>query len=268
MKPATQRIEAYLLEKTRRVFGTGRAPCRPGGADSIHRMRVASRQLRVGLRLFGMLFPDDEQREIRRQLQRVTQALGKVRTLDVNLRLIRQAKLAGSAPLIRRLSAERAARADDAAKLLKELRADRFPARVRALMCDLRQPLSEAQLRAAAAERLRDLRRAVRRQFRRYCAKGGSRPFHRLRIAIKKYRYALEASDAVFPGSARERIATLEKMQDLMGRCHDLEMVMDWLSGARGKISAQQAAPLLEFFTEKHERRFAKADKFLHANDP
>lgn len=266
MKPASQRVEAYLLEKARRVFGTDRTPRRPGGAESIHRMRVASRRLRVGFQFFGILFPDGELKEIRQQLQRVTQALGEVRTLDVNIRLIRQAERADSAALIQCLLAERAARAAAAEKLLKTLRADRFPARVQALIRDQRRPLSDVQLHAAAASQLCALHHAVRRRFDRYHASGSPQAFHRLRIAAKKYRYALESSRAVFPAHVTERIKAVEKMQDLMGRRHDLEIVIDWLAGVRGKKLSQQAAPVLDFFAKKSERRFAEAEKFLKTN--
>ncbi|MFA6174668.1 MAG: CHAD domain-containing protein [Kiritimatiellales bacterium] len=263
MNSASPHVATYLLGKTRLVFGTGRAPRRPGDAKSIHRMRVASRRLRVGFRFFGALFPDGELREILLQLQRVTQALGDVRTLDVNARLLRQTKRADALTLIPTLLAERTARADNAGVLLEALRADQFPARVRTLIRDQRRPLSDAQLHDAAADRLCALHGTVRKRFDRYRANGSPRAFHRLRIAAKKYRYALEASQAVFPESATERIAEVAKMQDLLGRCHDLEAVMDWLSGVRGKKPAQHAATLLDVFAEKYERRRADAEKFL-----
>ena len=84
----TPRIEAYLLEKTRRLFVA--APDL-NDAENVHRMRVASRRLRVGLEFFAVCFEAHELKQAQQQLRRLTRTLGAVRSLDVNLDLLRKA---------------------------------------------------------------------------------------------------------------------------------------------------------------------------------
>src|SRR5271169_6735637 len=85
------RVEDYLLEKLRLVFDTMRRLGTNGDAESLHRVRVASRRLRVGLRFFSSLFSASELKQVQRDLGRLTRVLGEVRTLDVNARLLRGA---------------------------------------------------------------------------------------------------------------------------------------------------------------------------------
>src|SRR5205814_10418583 len=91
MTPA--RVEESLLGKVADVFVPATKLGRDGAAEAIHKMRVASRWLRVGLKFFADVFPANELRQVRRHVRRITRALGGIRALDVNLRLLRGAHL-------------------------------------------------------------------------------------------------------------------------------------------------------------------------------
>lgn len=53
--------------------------------EALHDMRVGSRRLRAALSLFAKVFPKDDFRELDKQAAAITDALGAVRDLDVQL---------------------------------------------------------------------------------------------------------------------------------------------------------------------------------------
>jgi CHAD domain-containing protein len=77
-----------------------------------------------------------------------------------------------------------------------------------------------------------------------------------LRIAVKQYRYALMAAGAVFPVPNRKREKALAEVQDLMGACHDVEVLLDWLRGQTETLGPG-AKKLVDIFERKHEQSLA-----------
>jgi triphosphatase len=62
------------------------------GIEALHDMRVGSRRLRAALAVFGKAFGKEEFRQWDKQIGRITDALGMVRDLDVQLDYLRQLK--------------------------------------------------------------------------------------------------------------------------------------------------------------------------------
>jgi CHAD domain-containing protein len=60
--------------------------------EHLHDMRVGSRRLRAGLDVFGKIFPKDELRILSKEAGEITDALGLVRDLDVQLDTLRRLK--------------------------------------------------------------------------------------------------------------------------------------------------------------------------------
>jgi len=209
------KIESYLREQTRRLF-----PVSPdfGDAETVHRMRVASRRLRVGLQFLGV------RREP--QLGRLGRALGAVRVLDVNLALLREAPVRCPA-LERQLARARRERLS----VLRKLHRMTKPVALRRGKPDVRRALAE-------------LHRVLRKRLARF---DGEPSFHKLRIAVKKYRYGLEIAGAT------GRLKPVKRLQELMGDCHDVEVLLECLP----------AGPLKEYFKKEHRNRFARVKKFL-----
>jgi len=213
-----QQIEAWLLEQSKRLFIASPDFDDP---ESVHRMRVASRRLRVGLRLLG----------VRRvpSLARLGRALGAVRTLDVSLALLREAPVR-SRSLEQRLRRERRQR-------LAQLRR----------VYERTEPVVWSGRRANLRRALAELRRLVRKRLARFEERRSGGAFHKLRIAVKKYRYGLEAVGAA------DRIKPLKRLQELMGDCHDVEVLLKGLP----------AGPLRQYFEKERKRRRAAVQKFL-----
>jgi len=98
-------------------------------------------------------------------------------------------------------------------------------------------PRDQAQITAAygrAARRAEHLRLAIDE------AAGLYLPdrLHQVRIAVKKLRYAIEVARAVSRSRATRQLNTLKHAQDLLGRMHDLEVLIARTRMVQGSSSA------------------------------
>ncbi|MCX7887355.1 MAG: CHAD domain-containing protein [Verrucomicrobiae bacterium] len=218
MNPVQTRIEAWVRKQARSLFC---ASPDFNDAETVHQMRVASRRLRIGLQFLGM--PRSA------ALARLGRALGAVRVLDVNLQLLRSAPVPCPA-VERRLQQARA-------KRVAELR--RIYARTK--------PVEVGQCRHDARRALTELHRALRKRLARFEENPSSETFHKLRIALKKYRYGLEIV------GEKKRLKQIKRLQELMGACHDIEVLLEWLP--KGELR--------EHFLKEHKRCWKAARKFL-----
>ena len=273
------RIETHLQAKLAVLFEPVRAAA-SGDAAALHAMRVAARRLRVGLRYFAELFSANELRQVQRQLRRTTRILGKIRALDVNLQLLRPAVKylpAGTAAVQRKLTGEllatRQQHLRDLRDLLQTFRTSQFESHIQTLVLQA-WPRDNQRVRADAADVVAKLRRQLRRRYKncRRAGEGGPE-FHKLRVAAKRYRYALETSTAVFRASAPVQIAAIKKLQECLGTWHDLEELVEFLRGCRRKWKpadnplAGRLTHVLTYFQGEQEVAFAEVKNLLR-EDP
>jgi CHAD domain-containing protein len=61
---------------------------------------------------------------------------------------------------------------------------------------------------------------------------------HQVRIAVKKLRYALEMASVVGRSRTQAQLRTLKKAQDLLGRMHDLEVLIAHTRAVQGSSRA------------------------------
>ena len=269
------RSEAHLQDKLRTMFAPARAAA-TGDSAPLREMRVATRRLRVGLRYFAALFPASELRQIQRQLRRATRTLGEIRSLDVNLQLLRKAAKylpAGTAAVQRKLTGEllaaRQQHVRDLRELVQTFATSHFEARIRALVLKPR-PLADQRVLADARDFIAKRRRQLRRRFKSCRQNERCGPvFHKLRVAAKRYRYAIETSMAVFRTSAAAQISAIKALQNCLGACHDLEVLLESLRNCRRQWAkadnplASRLTNVLTFFQGEHEVAFADVQKFL-----
>jgi CHAD domain-containing protein len=208
----------------------GLQPARGLSVDDVHDLRVTTRRLRASLSVLRhCAAPDARQRRARHELRAMGRALGERRMLDVALRDAGEFR-ADTAHIEKRL-----AKANTA--LHRALRADR----VRALGSDLRE--MERVITAAPFERVSPWLEGFEWELA-YLLQvpprtGEAR--HELRVQLKKVRYIIEAFG--------RRSASLQKLQDHLGREHDLA-VLQSLSGripaaARDERAARRRAERL-----------------------
>lgn len=204
-------------------------PARKGDERAVHRARVASRRLREALPVLAA--PGDQTlRRTRKRVRKVTRALGPVRELDVALMHLSEFESKGAAPAaaidhVRRVIVrERNAHRREMLNVLTPGRLEK-----------LRKPIAgwSLPLGDRAAADVEGARRIARRAARLAVAierAGGlylPDRLHAVRVACKKLRYVLELQREMRRSRATARIEQLRSMQDLLGRMHDLEVLID-----------------------------------------
>jgi CHAD domain-containing protein len=268
------RMENYLLGKLSDLK-EGLDDCaRHVDVETLHKLRVTSRRLRVGLRLFGDLFPGRELRQSCRQVKRLTRALGTVRALDVDLLILKgmRRKLPeqtreAQVRTARMLLVDRAEAVKEVEETVALLRKSGFVAQLERMVRYAHRRLDSKRLMKSVREEVERLRKVARCREERWREKGSGRAFHRLRIAVKKYRYALEAAGAVFESRVQTRLGALKELQDAMGACHDLEILLEWLASAKfGKPLSRQVEWICGSLSEDGDQRRSAAGKLLKEN--
>lgn len=235
---------------------------------ALHQARVAMRRLRSLFTLFGPVISDAEYPALRAELRWFTDQLGDARNLDVLLRRLNgDAKLDDAAlrPLV-------AAHATAYARVAGALES----ARLRVLMLDLVRWIETGAWRGRGKARapLPDFARKQLDKRWRKVRKTGKRlaeldpePRHRLRIDVKKLRYAIEFLSALQTREAsRQRqkafIAALERIQEELGELNDIETARELL--ARLPLAEGEAAAITGALTRDDtspKRRIAAAQE-------
>ncbi|MGB7220131.1 MAG: CHAD domain-containing protein [Vicinamibacterales bacterium] len=235
-----------LLRKRRDRFTRMLHGVEAGNDRSLHRARVASRRLRE---LLPVLQLDAETtHKLARRLKHVTDRFGVVRELDVLLAVVDDLAATGrySRPALARVALavgdeRRRARARLLTKsTLTELH------RVAAKLERIERRLESAGARPPrAASRTwrwaieaRIARRAATLSEAISAAAGVYLPdrLHTVRIAVKKLRYALEVSAETTGGQAPGALNHLRRTQGVLGRLHDLQVLID-------RVRQMQASP-------------------------
>jgi CHAD domain-containing protein len=241
----------------RRVGALVRAlpAARLGDRESLHHARVATRRLREVLPLVEL---GARGHRLRRRVRRLTRALGPVREIDVALQTLD--RLAGEVPRV-------------AVSHLKQGLKDERRRMSAAMLRELaRVDLDKLRRRAIAAARtdrtLDGRARAARRALRLHAAidDAGSiylpDRLHEVRIAVKKLRYALELARDVNGARGTARLRRLRQAQDLLGRMHDLEVLIARVRAVQG--SPQAPTLSLSADLDRLVRRFETECRQLH----
>jgi CHAD domain-containing protein len=224
--PAELLIRQRLAALSRTLPGA-----RKGEVQAVHQARVATRRIREALPLVAR---GRAGRWLKKSVRKLTRVLGPVRELDVALMNLDQMRTSGDVTeeaivRLRQLIAEERNRLGsemlktlsqyDLPKLQKKAiaAANRGPS-----TAGPRDPRRAAEAMGRAARRAVGLRAAMEN------AAGIYLPdrLHEVRIAVKKLRYALEIAQDLSGSRATVRIRTLKRVQDLLGRMHDLEMLI------------------------------------------
>ena len=204
-----------------------------GDQMSVHQARVASRRLRQALPLLGVRADAAALDRADKRVRRITRALGPVRELDVTLLLLAELKRKKAAPL-RAIARVRAAVTEERLKRRRDMLAEIKPSRIDKLRKRLvrvatpeSSPVAKgsalAEAHAQAASRAAELKAAIERAGGIYLADR----LHRVRVAAKKLRYALEIQRELTKSRSTAQLMKLKVQQDLLGRMHDLEILID-----------------------------------------
>jgi CHAD domain-containing protein len=239
--PATE----YLIRQRLTALGRALPAATKGDVISLHQARVATRRLRAALPLVAS---GRKTEKLARSFRKLTQALGPVRELDVALLILDEFEDSADVPrpAVQRL---RAAIGDERRQLHAELQRllegfDLGKLRKRAVSAARRQegktPKRVRDPKRAAKARDRVRQRAEQLALSIENAAGLYLPdrLHVVRIAVKKLRYTLELEQSFTASRATARLRTLKNAQDLLGRMHDLEVLIARTRGIQGSPGA------------------------------
>jgi CHAD domain-containing protein len=230
-------VRVSLLRKRLEMFTRMLHGVEKGDVRALHRTRVASRRLRELLPVLHVDAPLT--RKLGRRLHKVTDRLGTVRELDVLLLVLDElhdpGRLSDHA-LARVRSAVEKERAQAGERLFDKLpvaELHRLSERLNEVADDLGSVDAPEGRRADRATRWAIEAQAARRGERLANAMREAGAvylpdrLHAVRIAVKKLRYALELRDEVHGVKRSEDVRTLRRAQDLLGRMHDLQVLIE-----------------------------------------
>jgi len=203
----------------------------------VHDLRIATRRLLAQLELLQPLVPDRILRKVRRGLKKQLRATALLRDAQVQLLRVRALlpehpelepacrHLEGNEGCLRRLARRNL---KGGGKLRRRLKAagKRAESGLRAPNAILRYRASVRAAIRRASLRLEEFRRSPPRD---------SAGIHRLRIALRKFRYLVESLPAGLTLLKPEEIRLIRTHLDLMGEIHDLDLLIVRLRGIPAK---------------------------------
>ena len=233
MSSVDHRAALLLLLKQRLTNLVEAMPAaQAGDMRSVHQARVASRRLREALPVLRASVNSHALSRVRDQVREMTRALGPVRELDValaHLDEIATRNVVSSRALGRvrqTIARERLAHRREMLAAITPGKIEKLRRRLGEVSSGPAAPQSAAALEEAAAQvakRAGRLNAAVVRAGGLYLADR----LHAVRVAAKKLRYALEIERELKRSRSTARITQLKRLQDLLGRMHDFEILID-----------------------------------------
>jgi CHAD domain-containing protein len=230
--------------------------------ESLHQMRVATRQLRAVLRAALPLMIPEWVDSLRKELRWLGRLLGPARDLDVQLAYFRQESAALDArdrrpltPFIAHLEAQR----NNAQEvLLSELKSARYLDLVRRLQEAPRDPMaveSTATLHDLAKQEFTKLQKAIRQAG---CAPNQA-DIHQIRIRTKRARYAAELAEPAVGKPATRFINKACAVQDLLGMHQDAIQAETYIRAFLKHSTSARAAFVAGRMVERQRLRREKA---------
>ncbi len=219
-----------------RAFAAVEEDARAGEVEALHQLRVATRRLRAALRLFAPLLPARFVGAVHDGLSWLGDAIGGVRDRDVLFAALKaeatdlEAELRKAfGPVGLALNDERTAALGTLGTALDSDKCRRLLQRL-ATFVEGQPPVRQSRpLGSAAPALLAPLTRSVRRAGRKLNADSPATDFHRLRVRVKRLRYALETLRGIGGKPLRRLLRELEDLQELLGEGQDTVTQIAWL---------------------------------------
>jgi CHAD domain-containing protein len=249
--------------------------------EGVHQARVGIRRLRSDLRTVRSLLDADAVRGPRNELGWLADELGEVRDLDVLLECLRAdastldpSDAAGAEEVLARLAEDRKA-------AYERLRATLRTPRCAELLEETARiatapPFASKDAKRSATQVLPRLLRRPLRTLHQEAKKLGKAPddaaLHRMRIQVKRVRYAVDLAVPVAGEPARRTTKALARVQDVLGEHNDACTAVarlralapdaspagSWAAGVLGGLQVARAAECRERFPAVWNKAAAK----------
>ncbi len=243
----------------------------------IHDLRVASRRLREGLSLFSGCYPADRLSYMRKAVRKITAFLGDLRNIDEYLDFLREEAIELGPVYGLELEGGINLYLEKRAKAQKQLKRDFRKTRPAALRKYFVRTIHSPYIfdppsgavdpfiaiddfaRESIDQRLASVLELVPAA--RFPEQAVSQ--HRLRIAVKHYRYRIEVLSPFMDEGYREVHAQVKEYQEILGRIHDLDVFAGLIRGMGLAKHTENA--LAELLTAKRVTSFAAFSAKLDA---
>lgn len=219
-----------------------------GQVEPIHQFRVAIRRLRAAIDLFATAMHATQVRILKRDLGWCASQAGVVRECDVVEQIIgaRGGRIEPSLTqslqeIFHWLSARRRAEQEN---LGATLESKRYLALIARLAKPALRKLPEATLESAAPALLQPMVRATIRAGTNLSEDAPTDAFHRLRIRVKRLRFAVELLSQLGGKRMRKAARRLEDLQELLGTYNDVAVAITYLHLYAGSEGARPEAVL------------------------
>jgi CHAD domain-containing protein len=229
--------------------------------ESLHQMRVATRQLRAVLRAAKPLLIPEWADSLRDELRWLGQFLGQVRDLDVQLAYFRKESASMDArdrrPLTSFIAHLEAQRSNAQEGLLKELKSARYLDLIRRLQEAPRDPSAESTMTLCdlAKQKFTKLHKTIRQ--------AGHTPnnatIHKIRIRTKQARYAAELAEPAVGKPATRFIDKARVVQDVLGIHQDAIQAEIYVRAFVKQSTSARAAFVAGRMVERQHLRREKA---------
>ena len=219
--------------------------------DTVHDLRVASRRLRAFVLVFRDVLSEKAQARLEKDLKRVARAVGALRDLDVLVGLAEgrvaaadsELERAAIEHLLEHLERRRGKVAAAAEAQLKDVDLGSLSRRVRRAARDVIAGLSPPDAQRAHARSLLERQILDAAQL----PGEGVEPaaqLHRLRIDIKKIRYALELFEPLLGKHFEVLYERATALQELLGTHHDLTVLRELVAKRAAKLARKNRTAL------------------------
>jgi CHAD domain-containing protein len=221
-------------------------------ADTVHDLRVVIRRCRSLAAAIEEIDPDPAWPDMRKVARKLFRGLGSVRDAQVMEEWIK--KLAPEddplrTHLLASLETDEKQRTDDALRAAAKFDKKEWTELERHLRHRIRLvPVGGLAAECLALERLEEAKELHNRAQRSEKPK----PWHELRIGLKRFRYTLEA---LLPEHSAAWGENLKRLQDLLGDVHDLDVLSEMLEENKSSETAESSKSWQEkISTERRDR--------------
>jgi CHAD domain-containing protein len=241
MNDPADSVTFRLLKQRARALREHLPKAVAGDDRGLHQARVATRRLREALPVLAAGPGRGQAAKARRNVRRLTRALGTVRELDVALAMLDELARAEHLPRLAveevraHVLAERDGRREQMRRRLDRVNTDKLDRRLTAVAERLAGSGDDAWRTVLSARLLRRATRlseAIEQAGQLYAPEH----LHVVRLATKKLRYALELAAEAGAAGAAPRVGLLKRAQELLGGLNDLHVLQQ-------HVATVQAAP-------------------------
>lgn len=243
--------------------------------EDIHDLRVSSRRLREGLVLFAPCYPPENIRRLDKQVKRITRFLGEMRNTDEAIlfftRLSEELNhpcRAALGPFLASLQKERKREAQRLGNGLRKLAAGEFRDYYRRSINSISLftprencPDLFSSLTIFARDAFDARLAAIRDTLPLAREDGAIEAQHRLRIAVKHFRYRMELLSFLLGAGYRQYHAAVKGYQDVLGTMHDLDVFAGIVREAG--FSPEAEKPVLDAIIAERGKLFRDFSKML-----